>query len=91
MWVIVIAITTSIATGVLTGVLLAVWLLRRPRVRRRAHLGIPLDPDIDRWIEEEAARWANANERPQAAGLVAEKLRAVLAVARKRSGGRYRP
>lgn len=72
------------AAGALSGGLTAWFVLRKFQSRQNAKPTIPsgqrLTPDID----SAAAAWAMAHGRPEAAGLVADKLRALHHIAHRR-------
>ncbi len=59
----------GVSGGVAGG--LASWRI----VRRRSADPLVLDPDLDRQIDAAAAQWAAVHDRPDAAPLVADKLR----------------
>jgi hypothetical protein len=67
--------------GAISGALTARWLIRRP-VQPQP---IPLrDLTLDAEIEQAATAWANAQGRPEAAGLAADKMHLLHRLARRR-------
>jgi hypothetical protein len=83
------AIAVGIATGTLTGSLLALALLRKGSRTSRPHEG-PIDQITDRRIRDASTGWAAAQGRPDAAGLVAKKLRMLHITGRRRANRRWR-
>lgn len=90
MTIVVIAVAVGIMTGTLTGILLGLLLLERRNGASRRHEPLPIDRDMDMRIRDAAAGWATAHGRPQAAGLVAKKLRMMHTMGRRRASRRWR-
>lgn len=72
---IIVALGVGIGSGTVTGGALGFWLAHRPHPRPAPLDDLALDPDLDRQIDHAAQQWAEANQRPGAAPLVADKLR----------------
>ena len=90
MTIILIAVAVEIVTGTLTGVLVGMLLLRGGDGPGREHYAGPIDRDVDMRIRDAAAGWASAHGRPEGAGLVAEKLRMLHVLGRRRASRRWR-
>ncbi len=90
MTIILIAIAVGIVTGTLTGVLVGVLLHRGGGGTGRGHDAGPIDRDVDMRIRDAAVGWASAHGRPEGAGLVAEKLRMLHVLGRRRASKRWR-
>lgn len=69
-------LTVSAAlAGALSGALTTRWLLRRRQPRKVTAQPVPFtDPALKTEIERAAGAWAEAQGRPEASGLVADKL-----------------
>jgi hypothetical protein len=72
-------------TGAIAGLLAAHWFLyhHSPGSGTVAHVEPP-DPFISAQIDQAATAWANANGRPEAAGVMADKLHLLYALGRRR-------
>jgi hypothetical protein len=84
-----IVIAGATVGGGLAGWLVALW---RTQV---GPVAVPEPPIAsqgppDEWIDEAAARWASANGRPEAQGLIASKLRLGYALQQRRAARRWR-
>lgn len=77
-------------SGTLAGGLLSWGLLNRTQDAARPVEPPPIDLDVDARIDRAASQWAATNHQPEAAPLVANKLRLayVLSQRRKRLDGR---
>lgn len=79
------ALLVGTFSGTLAGGALALWLLRHGRADAvPAADALPVDPDTDEQIKRAASRWAEAHGRPDAAHLIADKLRLVYNLNRRR-------
>lgn len=77
-------ILTSAVVGAIAGLLAVRWFLTHD-----AHSGLfasaePSDPFISAEIDQAASAWAQTNGRPEAAGIMADKLHMLYALARRR-------
>lgn len=79
-----IAVTLAALFGAASGALAARWTLRRFRRQEIASPTAAPDPVLAADIEAAAAAWANSEGRPEAAGIVADKLHLIHRVARGR-------
>jgi hypothetical protein len=72
----VIALAAGVSVGMVAGGLAGWWLHRR-RVSALpvAPEYLSIDPDVERQIGRAASLWAKAHQQPQAAPLVADRLR----------------
>lgn len=70
--------------GAVTGLLAARWLLSRHRQTDTAEPVEPADPFISAELDRAAVRYATERGRPEAAGLVADKLHLLYALGRRR-------
>jgi hypothetical protein len=68
-------IAVGAVAGAGAGGLAAWWQLRRHRAKPQMAESVPLDPRLEEEIEGTATAWATSNGRPEAAGIVADKLR----------------
>jgi hypothetical protein len=84
---ILLALSAGLIGGTAAGGLVCRRLLRR--VRPAAFDREPIDPDVDRRINQAASRWATAHGRPAAAPLVAGKLRLAYVLHRRRERRRH--
>jgi len=73
-------------SGAVVGGLLAVWLLRRWRQPKQPLPDAP-DPWVSAEIDRAAAAWATEQGRPEAAGLMADKLHLLHRLGLHRQGG----
>jgi len=72
-------------TGVVAGLLAAYWFLfRHNPTGAGATFVEPPDPFVSSEIDHAAARWATDRGRPEAAGLMADKLHMLYELARRR-------
>jgi hypothetical protein len=70
---------------------LASWRMMRRRLRRvSVRSTLPVDLDRDDWAEKAAEQWSRANDRPEARGLVASRLRLGAALIERHSHLRRR-
>ena len=76
-------VAVMFAVGSLLG-----WLLSKKRPETRAVRPPKLDPELEHQMDLAAARWAAAHGRPEAAGLVASKLRLTWALLHRTSDGK---
>lgn len=67
--------------GAISGALTARWFLHHKEQAQPVPLS---DPSLDAEIEQAAEAWANAQGRPEVAGLVADKLHLLHHLARRR-------
>lgn len=81
---ILIASVVGLLFGIAIGVASVVGLQRHRRARRDGMVPVVAVSALDETINRAAAEWAAAHGRPEAAGLVAEKLRLVDALSRSR-------
>lgn len=81
-----IALLLVLATlaGALSGGLTARRMLRRSRQRKTPPFSAAPDSALNGDIEAAAASWASEQGRPEAAGIVADKLHLIHRVARRR-------
>jgi hypothetical protein len=79
-------------SGTVAGGLVSWWLLDQPSAEPVALDHLTFDPDVDDQISRAANQWAETHHRPEAAPLVADKLRLVHALnqRRQRRSGRGR-
>lgn len=83
------ALLAGSLSGTVTGGLVSWWLFER-------HVGgvvldhQVIDPDVERQITEAADQWAVAHHRPEAARLVANKLRLAYVLNQGRTRRRHR-
>jgi hypothetical protein len=70
--------------GAVTGLLAARWFLSHHQPTVTAAATEPADPFISAEIDQAAASWAQAQGRPEAAGLLADKLHLLYALGRRR-------
>jgi hypothetical protein len=82
---IILALLAGTFGGTLAGGLISWQFLRPPPSHKPLDLNA-IDPDEDEQINRAASRWAKAHHRPGAAPLVADKLRLVYTLNRRRSG-----
>lgn len=82
-------LVAGVLAGAVTGVLLGRWFAHQQPAGEKPDWS-PVDPDTDLRIRDTAAGWAAAHGRPGAAGLVAEKLRTMHLVNRRRTRRRWR-
>jgi hypothetical protein len=66
-------LVVPIAFGAASGLLAAHWFLSRHSQPSSA-AEVPTDPFVSAEIDQAAVRWATASGRPEAAGLMADKL-----------------
>ena len=82
----ILTVTTGTLGGALAGGLLALWFVRPSVHRLPLNRPIDLDPTLEDRIDRAAGQWANAHGRPEAAAVVANKLRLGHRLIRKHSG-----
>jgi hypothetical protein len=70
--------------GAASGLLAVRWFLSRHGLGESVIATEPPDPFVSAEIDQAAARWAQANGRPEAAGVVADKLHLLYALGRRR-------
>jgi len=78
-----ITVTLAALVGALSGTLTARWMLRRVE-RRKGSLPQETDPVLAADFEQAAAAWSSSIGRPEAAGLVADKLHLIHRLGRRR-------
>lgn len=71
--------------GAVTGLLAARWFLFHHRPADTVAPAEPADPFVAAEIDQAAAKWATDEGRPEAAGLMADKLHLLYALTRRRS------
>jgi hypothetical protein len=84
-----IVITGATVGGGLAGWLVALW--RTGTDPAAVPPPVVQQAPLEEWINEAAARWATANGRPEARGLIASKLRLGYALQERRAARRWRP
>jgi hypothetical protein len=78
------ALSAGIFGGTAAGGFVNWWLLRRHA--KRVPVNAPtIDPALDRQINQAANQWAAAHHRPEAAALVAGKLRLAYVLQQRRA------
>jgi hypothetical protein len=70
--------------GTVAGLATARWFLLRRLPSQAADGDEPPDPFVSAEIDRAAAEWAKAQGRPEAAGVVADKLHLLYALGRRR-------
>ena len=70
--------------GAITGLLAAHWFLFHHRLAETLHTEEPADPFVAAQLDQAAATWATDKGRPEAAGLLADKLHLLYALGRRR-------
>jgi hypothetical protein len=83
-----VSVVSGVVAGVFSGCLLGLWLARRPLPPRRRRGHEEVDPLVELRIREASARWAAQHGYPQAAGVVASKLRLLHRLSRRERGWR---
>lgn len=78
----------AFVVGTVSGGLTAWWLLRKAQPPEKAEPVIPPEHWLASDIDRAATAWATAHGRPEAAGLVADKLHALHHIARRRGWSR---
>jgi hypothetical protein len=71
--------------GAITGLLAARWFLFHHHPADTVATTEPADPFVSAEIDQAAAKWATDQGRPEAAGIMADKLHLLYALARQRS------
>jgi hypothetical protein len=85
MLLIVVLIASAVLAGAVSGALAARWLIRRKERRQvQPQPAVFTDPALDAEIGKAAAAWANAQGRPEAAGLAADKMHLIRNIAQRR-------
>jgi hypothetical protein len=82
----VLVLVVAALAGGLSGLLAVKWLLSRCERQEQA---APTDPFVAAQIDQAAVNWATAQGKPEAAGLMADKLRLLHQVSQRR--GWWRP
>jgi hypothetical protein len=85
---ILIALGAGMLGGGMAGGFMGWWTVRRLRSLPPDH--VPVDDNLDHTITRAASQWAIAHGRPEAAHLVADKLRLVSRLNQRRSRRRVR-
>jgi len=80
---IVIAAILAALTGAISGALAARWTLRRAE-RRKGSTPLESDPALAADFEQAAVAWSSSIGRPEAAGLVTDKLHLIHRLGRRR-------
>jgi hypothetical protein len=80
----VLLIALGALVGAIIGLLVARWFLFHHRPADLGSLVEPADPFISAEIDQAAAKWATDEGRPEAAGVVADKLHLLYALGRRR-------
>jgi hypothetical protein len=70
--------------GAITGLMAARWFLLRQVPADSQHPAEPPDPFVSAEIDRAAARWAHHQGRPEAAGVMADKLHLLYKLGRRR-------
>lgn len=79
-----VGILASVA-GALTGLATAYWFLMQRGLSKSSAVQVePADPFVAAEIDQAAARWATQKGRPEAAGVMADKLHMLYGLARRR-------
>ncbi len=86
------ALAVGTLGGTLAGGLAGWWLARRSPAPTSPPEYIDLGPDLEQQIGRAASAWATSHQRPEAASLVADRLRLAYALSRgrQRQGRRRR-
>jgi hypothetical protein len=71
-------------TGAVVGLLAAYWFLTHHVPADAASPAEPADPFVSAEIDQAAAKWATTEGRPEAAGIMADKLHMLYDLARRR-------
>ena len=71
--------------GAVTGLLTAHWFLFHHQPAKALTATEPADPFVSAQLDQAAATWATDKGRPEAAGLLADKLHLLYALSRRRS------
>jgi hypothetical protein len=80
----IVGILASVA-GALTGLAAAYWFLMQRGLDENAAVQVePADPFVSAEIDQAAVRWATEKGRPEAAGVMADKLHMLYGLARRR-------
>jgi len=74
----------SFIAGALAGGIAARWLLARQAGHQQQPESLPPDPQLASHIDQAATAWAQANGRPEASGLMADKLHLLHRLGRRR-------
>jgi len=83
------ALLVGTLSGTLAGGLLTWWLLNRSRAGAAPVERLSVDPAVEAQIGRTAAQWARTHQRPGSEPLVADKLRLVYALNRRRRQKRW--
>jgi hypothetical protein len=86
---ILLALAAGLLGGITAGGVIG-WRLCRPCSARVPCDHVSIDPDIERRINRASMEWATAHHQPSAAPLVADKLRLVYRLNRRRERRRDR-
>lgn len=70
--------------GAVAGGITARWTLRRNQDKSQAPPATFTEPSVEAEIERASVAWANAQGRPEAAGLAADKMHLLHRIARSR-------
>jgi hypothetical protein len=84
----IVALVTGVISGSLVGGALGLWISRRPPARATSPEDLRLDADLDEQITAASREWAAAQARPEAAGLMAKKVRLLYVLNRRRQARR---